>query len=195
MSELFGQTVGFVGFGDIAQSTAVLCKAFGMRIIALRNSRGQSGDELADSVFYSSEDTEAGAGRREVFRQADHIICSLPGTPSTKHACGREEFAAMKPTGIFVSIGRGLCVDEAALAEVLKAKRIAGAALDVFEKEPLPLDSPLWDCETLLFSAHNADLTAQYMRLTWDLFIAKLTEYSAEGFAGFASLVDKTKGY
>mmetsp|Transcript_24385 Transcript_24385/g.66534 ORF Transcript_24385/g.66534 Transcript_24385/m.66534 type:complete len:340 (-) Transcript_24385:74-1093(-) len=194
MAELHGKTAGFVGFGDIAQATARLCKAFGMRVMALRNARGPSGDELADAVRYAS-DADGAAGKLEVFQQSDFVVCTLPGGPDTKNACGSAEFAAMKPGGVFISMGRGTCVDEPALAEALQAGRIAGAALDVFAVEPLPQDSPLWGCESLLLSPHNADLTADYMRLTWDVFLGRLSEFSDPGFGGFASTVDKTKGY
>mmetsp|Transcript_79609 Transcript_79609/g.170714 ORF Transcript_79609/g.170714 Transcript_79609/m.170714 type:complete len:340 (-) Transcript_79609:92-1111(-) len=194
MNELHGKTVGFIGFGDIAQATAVVCKAFGMKVAALRNTRNLSGNDLADMVYYAS-DQENGSGKSEVFRTADFVVCTLPGGPATKYACGRDEFAVMKPSGVFISMGRGTCVDEAALVEALREGRIAGAALDVFEKEPLAAESPLWDCENLLLSPHNADLTATYLRQTWDLFLEKLTSYSDPGFAGFSSVVDKEKGY
>jgi len=192
MGELYGQTAGFIGFGDIAQNTAKLCKAFGMRVVAFRNTRGRSGDDLADEVYYASENADA---KKEVFRNSDFVICSLPGGEQTFHACGAAEFAAMKPSAVFVSMGRGSCVDEAALIEVLRGRNIAGAALDVFEKEPLAQDSPLWECENLLLSPHNADLTAEYMRLTWDLFMGKFKEFADPKFQGFSSTVDFSKGY
>jgi len=101
----------------------------------------------------------------------------------------------MKSTASFISIGRGTCVDETAVAWALEEGHIAGAALDVFEVEPLPEDSPLWGVDNLLMSPHNADFTADYMRLTWDLFLKKLSDFSSPGFAGFDMTVDKTKGY
>merc|ERR1711879_506612 len=118
---------------------------------ALRNTRKRGGDELADVVCYAS-DAEDGSGKLQVFQQSDFIVCTLPGGPLTKNACGSAEFAAMKPTGVFISMGRGTCVDEPALIEALQNKKIAGAALDVFAVEPLPAESPLWDCEDLLLS-------------------------------------------
>ncbi|CAE7188315.1 gyaR [Symbiodinium pilosum] len=192
MNELHGQTVGFIGFGDIAQCTARLCKAFGMQILAWRNTRGAPGEELADKVFYSSDGASA---KQDVFKQSDYVICTLPGSAATYHCCGADEFKAMKPTSIFISMGRGSCVDEAALVAALNGGELAGAALDVFEKEPLPPDAAVWSCENLLLSPHNADLTSTYMQLTWDLFRTRLDEFTAEAFSGFTSLVDKTKGY
>jgi len=189
MAELHGQTVGFVGFGDIAQATARYCKTFGMRVLALRNSRsGVSGNELADAVLYGEE-------KLELFRQSDYVICSLPGGDATRHFCGEPEFACMKPTAVFLSMGRGTCVDEASLVAALRGGKIAGAALDVFEKEPLVPESPLWGCDNLLLSPHNADLTITYMQQAFTMFVEKFELFRSPDFSGFPSVVDKTKGY
>ena len=79
-----------------------------------------------------------------LFEESDYVVCSLPSTAATHHFCGAAEFDAMKPTAVFVSLGRGAAVDEAALVEALRTNAILGAALDVFEQEPLPETSPLW---------------------------------------------------
>jgi len=156
--------VGFVGFGSIAQATARLCKGFGMRILALRRSKEGPGSELADEVFGYDD------GKLAVFEQADFVVCSLPGTPQTLKFCGAAEFAAMKPSGVFVSIGRGVCVDEEALCTALQSKSILGAACDVFAVEPLPEESGLWDCDNVILTAHNADNTHSYMRDSWAVY-------------------------
>merc|ERR1712070_602108 len=91
--------------------------------------------------------------------------------------CGAKEFGAMKKTGVFISLGRGICVDEAALSEALKSETIAGAALDVYEVEPLPEASPLWDTPNLLMTSHNADLTQTYILDTWNVFLEKLNSF------------------
>jgi len=189
MSELYGKTVGFVGFGDIAQTTVPYCKAFGMKVLALRQSSNASGNELADKVFYSGEN------KLGLFQEADFVICSLPGGAPTRHFCGKAEFDAMKPTAFFLSIGRGTCVDEVALVSALESDSIAGAALDVFDKEPLPADSPLWNCENLLLSPHNADLTTEYIKVSWELFLTKREAFLSPDFKGFDVQVDKAKGY
>merc|ERR1711871_1490851 len=138
MSELHGKTVGFVGFGDIAQTHVPYCKAFGMRVLALRQSKNANGNDLADKVYYTGLGAPPeGDQKLDLFKEADYVVCSLPGGDATKYFCGRAEFAAMKPSAVFISIGRGTCVDEAALVDALKEGSIAGAALDVFEKEPL----------------------------------------------------------
>jgi phosphoglycerate dehydrogenase-like enzyme len=196
MSELKGMTVGFVGFGDIAQTTVPYCRTFGMKVLALRQSTNASGNDLADKVYYCGAGAPPeGDQKLDLFREADYVICSLPGGSATTHFCNKEAFAAMKPSGVFISIGRGTCVDEKALVDALTNGQIAGAALDVFEKEPLPEDSSVWTCKNLLLSSHNADLTSSYMQLTWDVFCAKLAAFTAPNFAGFDTQVDKDKGY
>ena len=117
----------------------------------------------------------------------------LPGTAETKHFCSTEEFAAMRPGSIFISMGRGIAVDEAALVEALRAWKIAGAALDVFEQEPLPEASPLWDCDNLLLTAHNADYTEDYFKLGWDVWSSNLDCYLSG--RPMATTVDKRAGY
>lgn len=74
-------------------------------------------------------------------------------------------------------------------------KKIAGAALDVFETEPLPAKSPLWELDNVLLSPHNADLTSTYMKMTFDVFMEKITTFTSSGVSGFDAMVDKKKGY
>lgn len=164
MNELAGKNVGFLGFGSIAQATAKLCRAFGMNVIALRRRVQGPGSEVADQVYGFDE-------KEKFFGQCDFAVCSLPATESTYHFCDAAAFQAMKESGVFVSIGRGTCVDEIALEEALKKKAIAGAALDVFEKEPLSVESGLWDCENLLLTAHNADNTESYIQDAWRVYL------------------------
>ncbi|CBZ54755.1 putative D-3-phosphoglycerate dehydrogenase [Neospora caninum Liverpool] len=126
--------------------------AFGMRCVAIKRTPNSQQDSLAEKIW-----TPTDPDRFELFKSSDYVVCSLPGTPETRHAVGREEFAAMKPSAVFVSIGRGSAVDETALFEALQKEALAGAALDVFETEPLPKSSPLWGAENLLISPHCCD--------------------------------------
>ncbi|KAF4666307.1 hypothetical protein FOL47_004141 [Perkinsus chesapeaki] len=167
-----GKTVGFVGFGSIAQETAKVCKPLGMRIVALRNNTNAAvpGNELADEVLNVGVLEE----KNKLFRESDFIICSLPGTAETKHFCGSHEFCLMRPSAVFISIGRGVCVDEDALYVALSTphRGPASAALDVFENEPLNPESKLWTLgpDKMLISSHCADYTDDYVTLTVDLF-------------------------
>ena len=190
MNTLSGKTIGLVGFGHIGQTTARMAKAgFGMRVLACRRNAGSaeaSAGGLAD-VVYGIED------KARLFAESDFVVCALPGTPETADFCGALEFAAMKESGVFISIGRGLAVDENALAEALLAKSIAGAALDVFKKEPLPQESKLWECENLILTAHNADFTDDYFNLGWSVWRSNLD--GLRDGSGLVTAVDKTAGY
>ena len=132
MDVVQGKTVGFVGYGHIAQQTAVLCKALGMRIIACRRSSGGE-DVVAPSQTYAPAD------RLKLFAEADYVVCSLPGTAATQDFCGAAEFGAMKSTGVFVSLGRGAAVDEDALVGVLQAGQIRARRSTCSRRSHCPL--------------------------------------------------------
>ena len=189
MNTIQGKTMGFVGFGHIGQCAAKAAKAaFGMRILALRRntSKGSNYGGVADETFGPDQ-------KLEVFKQSDFVVCVLPGTEQTRDFCSKEEFAAMKQSGVFISCGRGLAVDEDALHAALSSGSIAGAALDVYKTEPLPEDSPLWDCENLLLTAHNADYTADYFELGWRVWRQNFDKYKAG--QALATPVDVYAGY
>lgn len=192
MPQLLGKTVGFLGFGHIAQKTAPLCRALGMRVLALRNS--DAAHPLADETL-SMSGPSAAESKRRVFAECDFVVSTLPGTPATHHFCDAPAFAAMKPSGVFISLGRGMAVDESALAAALTDGRIAGAACDVFETEPLPQDSPLWSCPNMLMTAHNADLTEDYFQLGWGVWKQNLDVWMAGGGPPLATPFDPRQGY
>ena len=121
------------------------------------------------------------------------MVLAAPLVPATQCLMNAERLAKMKSSAYLINVGRGPQIDEAALAEVLRAKRIAGAALDVFEKEPLPADSPLWGLENLLITPHTAGLTEKLWDRHYDLFSSNLRRYLAHQPLQF--VVDKHKGY
>lgn len=123
---------------DIGQATARLAKAFGMRIVALRR-RPQlsSEDSILDAVYPPDK-------LLDLMSAADYVLVATPLTADTLGLVSADAIAAMRPEGVLINLGRGPCVDEGALASALAARRIKGAALDVFTVEPLPQDSPLW---------------------------------------------------
>ncbi|KAF4674993.1 hypothetical protein FOL46_003161 [Perkinsus olseni] len=174
-----GKTVGFVGFGSIAQETAKVCRPLGMKILALRNRPDGPGSDLADEVLNAGVPEE----KNKLFRESDFLVCSLPGTKNTQHFCGSHEFSLMRPSSVFISIGRGVCVDESSLYTALSTphRGPAAAAMDVFESEPLKEDSKLWSLgpDKLLISSHCADFTEDYVTLTVDLFMKLVVEFSA----------------
>lgn len=145
--DMFGTTWLIVGMGSIGCETAIRAKAFGAHIVGVR--RTPSGEEPADEMITPSELDDA-------IPRADVVVISAPGGEETHHLVDARFLALMKPDSVLVNVGRGSIVDEAALIESLEAGKPATAILDVFETEPLPEDSPLWDHERVLISAHCA---------------------------------------
>jgi phosphoglycerate dehydrogenase-like enzyme len=125
--------------------------------------------------------------------QADVVVNILPLTPDTVHFVGGAEFAAMKREALYINVGRGATTDEAALIEALRAGRIAGALLDVAEREPLAPDSPLWDMENVILTGHYAGLRADYDVLALDIALDNLGRYIRG--EPLRNLVDKERGY
>ena len=157
-----------------------------MKVAALRSNPGKPGSDLADKV-YSPEQ------KQEMLADADFVVSVLPGTEATANFFGAAEFASMKPSSVFISVGRGTVVDEDALADALASGSIAGAALDVFKVEPLPADSRLWGCDNLLLTAHNADYTDDYFQLGWDVWRSNFDSLASGG--SLVTPVDKASGY
>jgi len=183
--EVAGATVGMVGLGSIGRPVVKSAKALGMRVIAVRE-HPEKGNAGADAVFGPAQIDE-------VFRQADYIVLAAPVTDNTKAIANAERLALMRPDACLINVGRGPLVDEAALTVVLREKKIGGAALDVFPKEPLPADSPLWDVPNLLVTPHTAALTDKLWERHYALFSGNLHRY-LNGQALLA-VVDKRKGY
>ena len=144
---LAGTSLLVVGPGPIGRTIARAVRdGLGMHVEAVgRTARPP------DDVF---ERIRGADQLQEALADADYVVDAMPLTPQTQHMFDAEAFAAMKPTARFINVGRGATVDEPALVEALSAGRIAGAALDVFEEEPLPRDSPLWDMEQVIVFPH-----------------------------------------
>lgn len=188
MSVLRGKVLGIIGFGDIAKATARLAKAFGMNVLVLRRDISQGGEGVVDDSSVFGFD-----GRFDLLQQSDFVVSVLPETSSTTNFCGKEEFAAMKPSSVFISLGRGTTVDEDALYDVLRTGRIRGAAVDVFHTEPLPATSPLWDLDNILISSHNADFTDDFYSLGYEVWQQNYRRF-IDG-KPLVNLVDKDLGY
>ncbi|MBW8381306.1 MAG: D-2-hydroxyacid dehydrogenase [Youngiibacter sp.] len=143
--ELLDSELLIIGSGKIGEMLAMKAKAFGMRTVGIK----RTVTPLAnfDSVRPVSE-------LKEAMKTADYIVILLPLTPETRNLVDAEALGCMKESAVFVNLGRGPIVDENALYEILKNKRIRGAALDVFKREPLPDDSPLWELDNVIMTPH-----------------------------------------
>jgi D-2-hydroxyacid dehydrogenase (NADP+) len=164
--EISGKTLLIVGLGRIGSTLARLARSFGMRVLATKRNPATAAD-AADLV--------AGQERLlELLAQADFVALTCPLTPETELLFGAAAFAAMKPAAFLVNVARGRVVDEPALIGALKRGRIAGAALDCFWDEPLPVDSPLWTWPTVLITPHSAGETRRYEDNVIDLLLENL---------------------
>ncbi|HVA20646.1 MAG TPA: D-2-hydroxyacid dehydrogenase [Candidatus Micrarchaeia archaeon] len=153
-AELAGRTVLVVGMGRIGAAVAQDCRALGMRVVGCaRRPRAGAADLPVDELILPSELDHHLPG-------ADVVVLSCPLTPATHHLLDGPRLGRLRPTAILVNVGRGACVDEGALVAALQAGRLAGAALDVAEEEPLPPHSPLWDLPQVLISPHSASTVA-----------------------------------
>jgi len=187
IEEVHGHTAAILGFGEIGRYTARLASALGMEVTALRRHPQRAAGDLADVRVYAPEEKMA------FLAEADYLVISAPLTPETRGMIGEAELRAMKPGAVVINVGRGPVVQEAALVQALQEGWIRGAALDVFEQEPLPEAHPFYKLENVLLSAHCADHTADWKELAMTFFV--------ENFARFhrgeplKNVVDKRLGY
>ena len=196
--ELRGSTLGVVGYGSIGREVGRLGKAFGMRVLAVRRSSGRADqgytvEGTGDPHGSIPERFYAPEALREMLAQCDYVVLALPLTAATRHVIGESELRAMKPSAYLVNIARGGLIDEAALARALREGWIGGAGLDVFDEEPLPPDSPLWELDNALLSPHVAGFTPHYDDRAVAVFAGNLSRYLAG--LPLQNQVDKKKGY
>ncbi len=183
--ELAGKTMLLVGVGAIGARIARIAAAMDMRVFGIRR-----------DPTVGSAGVETMAGPDELLRllpQADVVVVTVPLTKATRGMIGKEELLAMKESAILVNVGRGGTVDEDALALVLREGKIAGAGFDVFETEPLPQSSPLWDFENMIITSHYAGITPRYHERALEIFLDNLERYVAG--EPLHNVVNKDLGY
>ncbi len=184
-----GKILGVVGYGEIGRECALLAHGLGMKIHATRRRPEQSSDDpILDRIFPAE-------ALHEMLSGVDVLVAAAPLTPQTRHMISAPEFAAMKKTSLVINVGRGPVVDEAALVYALQQHQIAGAALDVYEEEPLPPDHPLWDMKNVLLSPHCTDRTddPDWLDLAMNVFVENFGHY-LKG-EPLINVVDKKAGY
>ncbi len=172
--ELHARTVAIVGYGDIGHAVGERAAAFGMRVAPIR--RHHHPEELMGAI-----------------ETADYVAVTAPLTAETRGLIGVRQIAAMKPTAVVINVARGPVVDEAALLEALESHKIRGAALDVFETEPLPADHPFYKMKNVLLSPHCAGSLPNSRELAVECFVDNFLRF-ANG-EPLRNTVDKHAGY
>ena len=172
---LQGKTLCVVGMGSIGRAVARRARPFGMRVTGVK--RTVRGDDPAwedADELYTTDDLRSALG------EADYVVVTLPHTQETEKLLDDGTIRAIKRGAYFINVGRGKTVDEAALTEALREGHLSGAALDVFEEEPLPEGSPLWEMPNVIVSPHSTDnVPGLTNRLLTDLFCENLRRYLA----------------
>jgi len=183
--DLAGATVGIVGAGAVGREAAVRFKAFGTRTIGLRRSGGPA--HGFDTVWPSDH-------LEDLLIASDVVVVACPLTPRTKGLLGGREFELMRPGAYLVNVARGGIVVEEDLVAALQGGRLGGAALDVFEVEPLPAESPLWGMSNVIVSPHSASASPTVWDSVVEEFAENLTRYLSG--APLANVVDvEERGY
>ena len=170
VGEISGRTIGIIGYGGIGREIARRAEALGMRILRTRR-------DPVDAIL----------------RDSDFVVVALPSTPETHHMIGAEQLALMKNSAVLINVARGEVIDEAALIRTLHSGALRGAALDVFEKEPLSADSPLWRLENVLILPHVSATTTRFWERQADLIVENIGRYQRG--EPLRNVVDKQRGY
>jgi phosphoglycerate dehydrogenase-like enzyme len=191
--ELTGSVLGLIGVGGIGAEVARRALPFGMRVLAVRE-HPERGTDFLDSSAAITDLKVVGFDKIDkVVEQSDFLILAAPLTAKTRGLISAERVARMRPQACLINVSRGALVDEDALIEALRQHRIGGAALDVFQHEPLCPESPLWDLPNVLITPHSAGLTETVWERQYSLLSENLRRYLAE--QPLLALVNKSKGY
>lgn len=167
-TRLHGKTVAILGLGLTAEALAPRCKAFGMTVLGItRTPRSLAG---YDRIFDYN-------GLQQAAALADFLVVLAPYSNDTDSIIDAGVLAAMKPTAFLLNLARGGLCDEDALLDALRSKRIAGAGLDVFHTEPLPPESPFWDLDNVLITAHCSGSSDDNLALTWPIIETNMSCY------------------
>ncbi len=168
-TDLIGRTVGIVGLGNVGRAVASLVKSVGVRVIGNDlYAEGKIPQDYSVDALYGPNDLDS------LLMQSEFLILCTPHTDETEKMIGEHELATLPEGAVLINIARGAVVDEPALIRALQSGHLGGASLDVFEEEPLPAESPLWDMQNVIVSPHSASTSdRENMRIT-DIFCANL---------------------
>jgi phosphoglycerate dehydrogenase-like enzyme len=183
--EIAGAVCGILGLGGIGREVAVRARALGMQVLAVRR-RPEPGP---DGVTLLRGEDALG----ELLERSDYLVVTVPSTPSTRALIGAPELARLRPGSVLINVARGDVVAEDALAAALRSGHLRGAGLDVFSREPLPPESPLWELDNVLITPHVSATTPRFWRREVDLVVANVARY-LQG-EPLHNQVDKQLGY
>jgi phosphoglycerate dehydrogenase-like enzyme len=167
---LEGKTIGIIGPGQIGSQIAAFASAFGMRVLAARRTVSAAPPPGVEKVYPMAE-------LGQMLPQCDFVVVTVNLSAETRGLIGAREFAQMKPGAYFMNVARGPVVDQDAMVEVLRGTHLAGAALDVFEQEPLPVDNPLWSMPNVFVTPHSSGNYLGHSDKSYDLFCRNLRNY------------------
>lgn len=182
--ELYGKTIGFIGTGSIATEAAKRLKGFEVNILGVNTSATNT--EYFDKC-YSIDNL------KDMIRNCDAIVVTIPYTEKTHHLINHEMFQEMKDGVYLVNIARGSIIDESSMIENLNNGKLKGAALDVFEKEPIDADSPLWEMQNVIVTPHNSWMSEVGNVRRFNIIYENLKRYKSG--EKLLNVVDFNKGY
>ncbi|MCE2473151.1 MAG: D-2-hydroxyacid dehydrogenase [Anaerolineae bacterium] len=198
--DMDSQTVGIVGYGSIGRELARICSAIGMTVLATKRDISRT-EELNAFIMPGLGDPTGDIPDRiypadtitSMAKDCDYLVVTAPHTDDTEHLVEDDVFAAMKNSAVLVNVSRGAVGDEKALITALSAGVIAGAALDVFEEEPLPSASPLWNLDNVIITPHLSGFTRDYHKKAALVFKENLRRYLEND--PLLNQLDRAKGY
>ncbi|MDF2634667.1 MAG: Glyoxylate reductase [Pelosinus sp.] len=184
VDEIHEKTIGIVGLGSIGREIAKKAKGMGMKVVASKQTITK--ELFVDELFPPDK-------LHELLSLSDFVVTALPLLEETKHLFSIEEFAAMKPSAYLINIARGGIIKQDDLITALQQGLIKGACLDVFDEEPLPESSPLWDMPNVIITPHVAALSPSYLDRAIKLFADNLSRFQQN--KEMLNIIDKIKGY
>ena len=169
---LYSKTMGIIGMGYTGTELALRAKAFGMRVLGYRRSVTETPSGV-DRLYCA----DRGEGIDDILKESDVVVLCIRLSDETYHLIGERQLAMMKPTAYLINMARGPVVDEEALVRALNERKIGGAGLDTFAKEPLPPESGLWDAPNVVITPHNTPEMPDLVARSLEIICENITRY------------------
>ena len=199
-----GHTVGIIGYGDIGRAVAARVRPLGMTVLAVKRHTSPLGgtDPMVEQTYSPDRRLQmlsrcdyvvVAEDRLDMLSRCDYVVVAVPWTEQTRGLIADPEFAVMRKNAVVINVGRGPVIKEEALVRALSSGRIKGAALDVFDQEPLPRDHHFYKLDNVLLSPHCADHTPDWLDQAMEFFIAQFERFRKD--EPLLNVVDKKLGY